>query len=197
MVYAELSDEILAQKCFSGDNIAFEIIYEKYYDCAMKIFLSSLKNTQMAEDAVHDLFVKLKLKSKNIDKIKCFKAWFIIVAKRFAYDIIRNLATRPRLISINLFSGKNDNETFLENLKFLEDYNEILFKNQNIEVLKEAIKCLPEMHKEILVSCYFGDLKQKEIANKMNLPLGTLKSRLNRALVLLKENYEILRARKL
>lgn len=182
MIAENISDENLIKKILEGNNDAFQIIYEKYYLMAFKIFINNFHNTQMAEDATHDVFVKLKEKVKTFDGIRCFKAWLIVIIKRLAYDILRmnkkNLANK----SLNIFCSKDDGACFLPNSYYELDYLNLINKKELIEKIKEAFLKVPHSYQEILNLYYFQDLPLKTISAKINIPLGTVKSRIARGL---------------
>lgn len=187
MIAENISDENLVKKILEGDNNAFQIIYEKYYLMAYKIFMNNFHNIQMAEDATHDVFIKLKEKVKTFDGLRCFKAWLIVVVRRVAYDILRmnkkNLANK----SLNVFYSKNNGDCFLPNLAYQVDYLSFINKSELIEKIKEAFLKVPHSHQEILNLYYLQDLPLKAISVKMDIPLGTVKSRVARALHYFKE----------
>jgi RNA polymerase sigma-70 factor (ECF subfamily) len=184
MVYSEACDESLAIKLSCGDNIAFEVIYQRYYSSAYNIFLKRLSNKESAEDATHDLFVKLRCKIKTFDKVICFKAWFLIVAKRFAIDILRR---RKKEISLNIFNAKNSGECYLEKLNYNQDFLEKITIEENVNIVKKVFNQMSDIHRKILIYYYFDNLSSEEIAALMNTPIGTVKSRISRALKLFKE----------
>ena len=178
-----LSDEFLIKKLKEGDKEAFEIIYEKYYMIAYRIFMNNFFNVQISEDATHDLFLKLRDKIKNFDGIKCFKAWFIVVVRRFAYDILRLSKKNKVNKSLNIFCDK-DGECFLDNFCYSSSSDiELIEREELIEKIKKAFSKVPHVHQQMLDLYYLNDLSLKEIATKINLPLGTVKSRIARALI--------------
>ena len=179
-----LSDEFLIKKLKEGDKEAFEIIYEKYYMVAYKIFMNNFFNVQIAEDATQDIFVKLRQKIKTFDGIRCFKAWFLVVVKRYACDILRLAKKNKANKSLNIFCDKDGNgECFLNN--FCYSFNnsiELIEKEELIRKVKEAFLKVPYVHQQILNLYYIEDLSLKQIAEKNDIPLGTVKSRIARAL---------------
>ena len=187
MVYSEACDEILAIKLSCGDNLAFKVIYQRYYSSAYNIFLKRLSNKESAEDATHDLFVKLRCKIKTFDKVRCFKAWFLIVAKRFAIDILRR---RKNEISLDVFNAYNSRECYLEGLSYNEDLLEKITIEENVNIVKKVFNQMSDIQRKLLIYYYFDDLSCEEIATLMNTPIGTVKSRISRALKLFKEFFE-------
>lgn len=187
MIYSEACDESLAIKLSSGDSIAFEVIYQRYYSSAYNIFLKRLSNKESAEDATHDLFVKLRCKIKTFDKVRCFKAWFLIVTKRFAIDILRR---RKKEISLDVFNASNSRECCLEGLNYNEDFLEKITIEENINIVKKVFNQMSDTQRKILIYYYFDDLSCEKIAIVMNTPIGTVKSRISRALKLFKEFFQ-------
>lgn len=184
MIYSEACDESLAIKLSSGDSIAFEVIYQRYYSSAYNIFLKRLSNKESAEDATHDLFVKLRCKINTFDKVRCFKAWFLIVAKRFAIDILRR---RKKEISLDIF---NSRECYLEGLNYNENFLEKITIEENINIVKKVFNQMSDTQRKVLIYYYFDDLSCEKIAMLMNTPIGTVKSRISRALKLFKEFFQ-------
>lgn len=175
-----ISDELLVKKLKEGDKEAFEAIYNKYYLTAYKIFMNNFFNIQMAEDATHDIFVRLREKIKTFDGIRCFKAWFLVVVKRYACDILR--VRKKNHKSLSLFCGKDNRECFLTNFFYKTDFLNPLEKQELVLKTKEAFLKVPYSHQEILHLYYLEDLSLKQISKKLDIPLGTVKSRISRAL---------------
>lgn len=182
MINKNYSDEILIKKIKKGNKKAFEIIYSKYYLLAYKIFMNNFFNREMSEDATHDIFVKLREKIKTFDGIRCFKAWFLVVIKRYACDVLRKNKKNKINKSLNIFCDKNSGECFLPKFSYDFDCLNLLGKEELVKKAKEAFLKVPYGHQQMLQFYYFEDLSLKEIAEKINIPLGTVKSRIARAL---------------
>jgi len=182
MIAPNISDEFLIKKLKEGDKEAFEIIYDKYYLTAYKIFMKNFYNVQMAEDATHDVFVKLRDRVKTFNDIRCFKAWFLVVVKRYACDVLRFNKKHKDNKSLNIFCGKNGSGCFLSNSSYEVDYLELESKKELIVKIKEAFSKVPYAHQEILNLYYLQDLPLRTISENLKIPLGTVKSRVARAL---------------
>jgi len=163
-------DNELIVRFKAGDNKAFAELYERYVQYAFGTALLLLKDTSVAADACQDAFVKVYL---NIHKFKDgnqFKPWFYRILVNEAMRLTRRAMRWPRTVG----EIPDIPSSFLDIPEYI-----IINKEQEYE-LRQAVNKLPAKLRVPIVLRYYADLTEEEIAETLNIPLGTAKSRLNR-----------------
>lgn len=168
--YNDLSDEQLYRQSAGGDEVAFEMLYDRYATPLFRYFLKMLwNNRELAEDCVQDIFAKLARNPDYYQPERSFKTWLFSVAHNRCKNEYRNHEVRQR--KNNLISGeteKSENPQAANNLD-----------NQSFAVaLQHALNSLPEDQRNTFVLRYNQELSVKEIAGLLQCSEGTVKSRL-------------------
>ena len=172
------NDIELIEKYKNGDKRSLEKIYYKYKKRLLKIIWYYVHNIDDAEDVLQLLFIKI---INNISKYKPYKdvkfrTWLFRIAINTAKDFLKK---------------KKKGEINIENLDFIEDKSEkIEEKIADKELIKEVRECimlLPLKYREVISLIYFEGLKYDEVAEILSRPIGTVKSRINYALKLLRK----------
>ena len=130
-----------------------------------------VSNKEDAQDIVQETCLVASQKFNTLRDKSLFKAWLIRIANNKCIDYFR------RKSKIETISFDNVSE------------NELKVEKQTENAVAETIDLLPETDKRILYLYYFYDLSQKEIANTLNIPVGTVKSRLHYAKEKFKQLY--------
>ena len=154
----------------------FYQIYKQYHPIVFKIVLAILKDRQVAEDLVQDSFFALYIYGYgNFKETSKIKNWLIKTATYKAYDYLRrNRKIIP--IAVEFFNERGSEENLY--LKIEEE--------EMVTTLYRAIDSLSEEYKTILILYYFNQITQIDLAEILQIPLGTVKSRLNKARRLIK-----------
>lgn len=125
-----------------------------------------LRNKSEAMDAVQESWVKILRKLDTLrDRDKLIQ-WAKVIATNTAYNMIK------RKVAVKLCSSDDDSVSLIET----EGVEERVFRN----IIFEAIGKLDDKTRQILTYKFYYDLKDKEIAERMELPLGTVKARIHR-----------------
>ncbi len=169
-----MKDEELIQNFKKGNNRSFELIYEKYKRSLLKLIWYYVNRKEDAEDILQSVFYKVV---KNIHKFKpekgaSFKTWLYRIAINSCKDFLR---TRKQEIGID----------FIDDMKDTSSTDEIEDKLMVEKIRKEVFK-LPIKYREVIVMIYFEGMQYNEAAEILKKPVGTIKSRLNYGINLLK-----------
>lgn len=130
---------------------------------------SYTKNEQDALDIVQDSIQKAIVSLDRLENVEYMKSWFYKIVVRTAIDFLRK--------------HKRLQMTGDDTLLYLTPTQEDIYKNVDLE---QALDELPQMYREVVILHYFEDLKLTDVANILNIKLSTAKSRLYKALKLLK-----------
>ncbi|MCM0649142.1 RNA polymerase sigma factor [Clostridium swellfunianum] len=157
-------DRELLQRIREGDNEAFEELYNKYADYALRVAAVVTKNKMSAADAVQEAFIRVYKNIQAFDLDKPFEPWF--------YRILIN--------ECNRVLGKNSNlvlvDDFIENN--IQGSSEDAYNFEEYESLYKAIESLEDNNKIPIVLKYLRGFKESEIADILGININTIKSRL-------------------
>jgi RNA polymerase sigma-70 factor (ECF subfamily) len=175
--YQELEDRQLIQRTARGEKGALEELYTRYSTGVYSLARFMLRQEALAEEATQDIFLNIWLKasSYNPDRGEP-RAWIMSVAHHKVVDIIRS---RRRNITI---TDPKEYETLdlLPSSQIATDEEAEL--NLERERIRKALSSLPPAQREVIVLAYYGGYSQSEIAQKLNQPLGTVKTRVRLAM---------------
>lgn len=153
-------DEELAKR---GNKEAFKRLIEENKKYLFNIAISILENEEDAGDAIGETIIKAYENIKKLREPKFFKTW---ITRILINESKKMLISRGRVVSIEDYKPE----------QMVNESN----KEENID-LKKALMKLTKEHYNVVMLFYYNDLKIKEIAEILNIPEGTVKSRLNNA----------------
>lgn len=178
-----LQDYRLVQSAIAGDQHAYASLMERYRDTVFYMLLKMVKNRSDAEDLTIEAFGKAFKKLHQYTPDFAFSTWLFKIASNNCIDFLRK--RRTSTISID---GQLDEygETIPFTIKTdLPDPEEDLIRQQKSKHLHDVVSKLKPRYKELVTLRYFDELSYEEIAERMNLPIGTVKAQLFRARELL------------
>lgn len=154
---------------------AFEQLYDRYAPPLYGLIMGVLNDQQQAEDALQDTFIKIW---GNINKWDSSKSqlftWMFSIARNTAIDYVRK-QSKAQIVSVEQglqIPGDSDNQTALEHVE-----------------LTEMLGNLDPKYQEVIKYLYLKGWTQREMAQHTGIPLGTIKSRVSKALELLRGRY--------
>ena len=175
----------LVRRAKKGEEKAFEKILQKYRKSVYYMLLKMVKNADDADDLTQEAFAKAFKSINKFDPKYAFSTWLFRIATNNCIDFIRK--KRVQTISIENPSDNDDDNYQLEIRDPDDDPNEALLRKQRKKYLKIAMEKLPEKYQMLLELRYFQELSYQEVADELDLPLGTVKAQLFRARELLQE----------
>ncbi len=157
----------------NAPELDFGILYETFADKVFKVAMVITKDKYLAEDIVQETFIKAYNKIDSILDLEKMGAWLSTIASRTAIDLIRK-EKRSGTILV-------DDIIFNENTKAINDVEqEIEYLWMKREITQEVLQLKPALRTAFLLK-YKEDMKEEDIATHLQLPIGTVKSRLYRA----------------
>lgn len=174
-----VNDDVLVRMALDGNQTAFSALHAKYELAVCSIIGKIVSDPIEVEDICIESFERAFQKLCTFDQGKKFSTWLFAIAKNKALDH-KTLATNKSKVidnsSIDMTNDKADNVA--DGQLSPEEY---IISTQDHETFLNCISGLPELYREVAQMCYVDNLGYKEIAEKTNLPLNTVKTRINRA----------------
>lgn len=176
----ELTDENLVQGAINGDPKCFEEIVSKYEKLIYSICYRMFNNNEDALDATQETFIKVyKNMEKAIGKGN-FKSWICTIATNTCLDELRKRSKKHTVSIDEPIDGEGNSiarDIVDDGLTPLES----IVADEKTEVLKNAINKLSDENKMIIVLRDIEGLSYDDIAETLDISLGTVKSRISRA----------------
>lgn len=188
MQQERLSDEALVLKAKRGDTSAFDLLIERHYKRIYKLAFQMLGNSEDAADATQETFVKAFEQIRHFRGDSSFSTWL----HRIAINTCRDMARRNRTVAFSQLQPENEHSDFDPATLTEPNPNEILEERERAEMVWLALRQLSEEARQILVLCDMQGFSYAEVAAILNLPEGTVKSRLHRARNAFKEVWKSL-----
>lgn len=191
---ASTNDEELLRRMVAGDADAFERLYDRRQARIYQFALRMSGSPVVAEDVTHDVFIELMRDARLFDSSKGSVAGYLLGMAR--HRVLRRLERERRFVSISdseerngESSQKSEDERFMAEGDPLGDFE----RNETIESVRQAILSLPEHYREVVVLCSLQEMSYEQAAEVVGCPVGTIRSRLNRARAMLIEKLQLLR----
>jgi len=168
------------EKWQHGDVSAFETLYRQYEKLVFRTAYLVTGNREAAEDALQEVFVSVWRSRHTYDSNKGkLTTWL--------HRITVNECSRRRFGKAATAISLEEKGIDLPEMKHQFQPEDILVNKMEYERLLRAMNALDTKHRSVLVLRYFNDLSYQEIAEALEIPLGTVKSRLNQSLRYLKQ----------
>ena len=180
----DCTDEELVGRYVSGDKKSLEFLISRYLKQIYNFSYGYVSNTQDAEDITQETFVKVWRNIKKFNKSKKFKTWIFEIAKNTSIDFCRKKKTVP----FSRFEDESGRNRLVEGLA--DERMDIDFIDKDMRrLLRSSVDSLPPKYKKI-VDLRLNDYTFKEIADKLNEPINTVKSIYRRAMIKLKKMHD-------
>lgn len=176
-------DEELLAAHLAGISEAFGTLVARYTDEIYGFVLRFVGNAAAAEDLTQETFLQVHLAAGAFDPQRSFRPWLYTIAANKARDYLRG---RGRRAELPLEARAADDEGPLGG-QYLEAENvapdEVADAEQARQTVRELIATMPEHLRLILVLGYYHQLPYAEMAEILDIPVGTVKSRLHSAVM--------------
>ncbi len=185
------SDETLLQLHLGGDDRAFGVLVERYRNELHGFLARFLGSATAADDVFQDTFLQVHLSGATFDPTRTFKPWLFTIAANKARDFHRKRKRRAMTSLDAPIGSPDDGANLLDMLPSHEsapDSRSELVDQQAL--VKRVVDGLPEHHREVILLGYFQRMSYKQVADILEVPLGTVKSRLHAAVALFSDHWE-------
>jgi RNA polymerase sigma-70 factor (ECF subfamily) len=165
-----------------GDGSALAALYDRHARGVYSIALRVLGDEGEAEDVVQEVFAQAWRQSARYDARRgTVAAWFLMMARTRAIDRLRARRARPE------GSGKPPESSWGELPAATADPVDVLDIERNALRVRDALRDLPILQRVAIELAYFEGLTQSEIAQRLEEPLGTVKTRIRQGLLKLRD----------
>jgi len=161
-----MEDKLLVIRCKQGSKDALRRVYEKYRDYLLVLAVALSKNKNVAEDAVHDVFVCFAEKVRTFKLTGSLRAYLATCVANRVRDTQR--AKQNKTVSIE--------ENCTEVMDLREPCGDIVF-NEELEQLSTALAGLPYEQREVIVLRIYGQMRFGAIAKSLGVSANTVKGR--------------------
>ena len=180
----------LAERIRRGERSAEEILVDRFYPRIYAIALVRIRDSEAARDLAQETFVKVFNALNTFDRSYTFSTWLYKIARNTCIDHFRR--AKIETYSLDAPLKTRDGEMEREFQSPIETPERFLLLKERGRLIREAIDGLPDKYREVIHLRHTSELSYEVIADRLNVPLGTVKARLFRARELLKKRLKSL-----
>ena len=175
----KLEDKKLIDRALEGDENAFRSLLEKYRNLVFSIMLKMVRNKQEAEDLTQEAFMKAFASLASFNDEFAFSTWLMKIASNNCIDFLRK--KKLKTYSIHEPIQYKDEKIEIEIPDHDPSPERTLLQSERSRMIEETINELPERYRYVIILRHKEEKSYEEIAEIMNLPLGTVKAQIFRA----------------
>jgi RNA polymerase sigma-70 factor (ECF subfamily) len=175
--HQSLSDEALLGRYCQGEAEALRVLIERYHDDLLRFLVRLTGDRHMAEDVFQDTWIQVAQSAPTFDIGRRFRPWLLTIGANKGRDALRRKMRRPALELSAPVGGSSDEGA----TTYVPGPDSALLRSEQERLVQQALDQLSEPLREILLLSYFQRLSYAQIAEDLEIPLGTVKSRLHAA----------------
>ncbi len=164
-------DGELLSRVGSGDEAAFECLYERFADRVFRFALTIVRDRHLAEEVLQDTMVAVWKAAGRFAGRSQVSTWILGIARNRAYDLLRR----------EIRGARHTEEGVVQ--------PDPLAGVEHIEAVRGAVEGLPPGEREVAFLTFYEGLSYREIAGMLGIPEGTVKSRINRGRTQLRDYF--------
>jgi RNA polymerase sigma-70 factor (ECF subfamily) len=184
------TDEELLGLIRRGKHEAFGVLVRRYEGELYGYLRRYLGDAGLAEDVFQNTFLQVFTKIKHYEPGRAARPWLYTIATNQAIDALRR-AGRHQAVSLDLEREETNSNDLPQLIRFLESRGTTPLDHaqgeERRQLVRAGVERLPEFLRGVVILAYYQGLKHKEIADILDIPVGTVKSRLHAALCRLHE----------
>ncbi len=184
----KVTDEVLIARFQQGDVQAFDVLVRRYKDQLLNYVYRFVGNRVDAEDIVQETFLRVFKNKHYYKEIAKFSTWVYTIAGNLAKTELRR-RKRRKVFSVSNFVNEERDYDIPDSGRNPEKEVEGSIKD---DIIQKAIEKLPSKFKEVILLRDVQGFAYEEISQILNIPLGTVKSRVNRGRLKLQEDLRFL-----
>ena len=180
----QIADREMIERIGRGDQSAFSALYDRLSRPLYSLALRMLGDAGDAQDALQDVFLQIwsRAATYNPEQSTVF-SWTVLLTRSRVIDRLRARKRRLRVVD----SATGDEDADVADASTMESAADTADKNDEAARVRSVLNNLPAEQREAIELAFFGDLTHHEIAARLGEPLGTIKARIRRGLLKLRE----------
>ena len=184
-----IRDGDLLERHRRGDPRAFETLVERYRRELFNFLFHLTRDATLAEDAFQETFLQVHRSAAAFDRSRPFKPWLFTIAANKARDTLRQRGRHQAAPLDAALAGNDQGATYSELMPSDVPPPEAALANfQTRQAVDNIVAGMPDHLRTVLLLCYFQEMPYQDIADALDVPLGTVKSRLHAAMHKLTES---------
>lgn len=172
-----MNNEAFITRINQGDEKAYGVLFELYYDKLLYIAVSYVGNREDAQEIVQDVFVKIWKKRNLIDGNRNINNFLYLMTRNACLDFLRKRKSR-----LNIYRDTLQEEALVNYSALADDVSSSVIEKELEKQVLKALELLPEKCKTVFVKSRFEGLKRKEISEELHISVKTVENHLTRAL---------------
>jgi len=172
------ADQELIERLRKGDKNAFREVYARYSQVVFNLAFRMLRSREEAEEVVQEIFLQVWNKADSYDAGRgAISTWIVNIARSRSIDKLRTLGYRDQTTELieDRMNSKSDFSRIIED------------REESRKVIREALDSLPENQRIAIEMVFFEGLTHIEAAERLNEPVGTIKTRIRLGVSKLRE----------
>lgn len=190
------TDNELLEAYRAGESRALEELIRRHHDDLMRFLIRLTGDRASAEDVFQDTFLQVHISADVFDATRRFKPWLFTIAANKARDLLRRNARRRAFdldSPVSKSSSSGDATTFMDLMQVRVDQpSDAVSTAERDSMVQGVISNLPVSHREVLLLAYFQKMSYNQIADALDIPLGTVKSRLHAAVAAFARKWQVI-----
>ena len=180
---APRTDEQLLDSYRHGDKGGFAQLVERYQRELFHFLVRFLGDRAAAEDVFQETFLQVHQSADQFDPTRRFRPWLFTIAANKARDLMRSQARRPtNPLQASISPGNEESGQFIDLMESAAAAPGARLEKEELQrLVHSTVMEMPDHLREILLLSYFHQFPYKQISEILNIPLGTVKSRLHAA----------------
>jgi len=180
-----VADRELMARVVAGDEAAFSNLYRQLSPGLFSMIYQILQDQKESEDVLQEAFVQMWKKASTYDPERsALFTWAVMISRNKAIDRLRGRQRRTRL------AEDAASELSISTARFESGADVLSSQSEERKRIREAMSTLPARQREAIELAFFTDMTQAEVSAKLSEPLGTIKARIRRGLLSLRDTLQ-------
>ncbi len=190
------SDETLLDSYRRGNRADFTRLVERYQRELFHFLIRFLGDRAAAEDVFQETFLQVHQSADSFDPQRRFRPWLFTIAANKARDLMRSQARRPvNPLQASISPTDEESGQFIDMIESVTQSPGARLEKEELQrQVQQAILNMPDHLREILLLSYFHQFPYRQIGDILNIPLGTVKSRLHAAVAHFADKWRAIQA---
>lgn len=192
------SDEQLLSDYRQGDLKSFEELVSRYERELFHFLVRFLGDRAAADDVFQETFLQIHQSADQFDAQRRFRPWLFTIAANKARDLMRSQARRPtNPLQASISPNDDESGEYIDLMQAVDSLPEEPLEREELQQLvQKTVRTMPEHLREIILLSYFHEFPYKQISEILDIPLGTVKSRLHAAVAHFADRWKAVNQRK-